>query len=211
MGGRKEKAAFILNVLRELNPEPATELNYATPWQLLVAAVLSAQSTDKQVNKVTAALFRKFPGPAELAELEPEELAGEIKTLGLFRNKSKHLVAAAKVVVSEYNGQVPAIFEQLQKLPGVGRKTANVVLANAFGIPALAVDTHVFRVANRTGLAKAKSPEETEKQLTRAIPRELWASAHHWLILHGRYTCTARNPRCLQCPVAIHCDDYHKT
>jgi endonuclease-3 len=206
MTSRKEKAKEILALLNEENPHPVTELSYKTPWQLLVATVLSAQSTDKQVNKVTAALFQKFPEPAAMAQLQPEELAEEIKTLGLFRNKSKHLVATAKALMEKYGGEVPATLSELQELPGVGRKTANVVLASAFGIPALAVDTHVFRVANRTGLAKAKTPEETEKQLTRAIARELWADAHHWLILHGRYICVARNPRCLQCPIFNYCN-----
>lgn len=203
---RKEKAAYILAILRENNPHPATELNYATPWQLLTAAVLSAQSTDRQVNRVTADLFEKYPGPAEMAALTPEELAVEIKSLGLFRNKSRHLVEAARVLLEKYGGIVPDTREGLMSLPGVGRKTANVVLANAFGIPALAVDTHVFRVANRLGLARAKKPEETEQQLTRVIPRENWADAHHWLILHGRYICTARNPQCPYCPISQYCE-----
>lgn len=208
---RKEKARQIFGILQEQNPHPATELNFATPWQLLVAAVLSAQSTDKQVNKVTSGLFEKYPGPAELAVLEPEELAEEIKTLGLFRNKSRHLVSAARAVMEKHGGQVPDRLADLRQLPGVGQKTANVVLANAFGIPALAVDTHVFRVANRLGLAKARTPEETEKQLTRAIERSLWADAHHWLILHGRYVCTARKPRCMQCAVAELCDHFRNS
>lgn len=203
---RKEKAAHILAILRANNPRPATELNYETPWQLLTAAVLSAQSTDRQVNRVTANLFEKYPGPAEMAALTPEELAEEIKSLGLFRNKSRHLVEAARVLLEKYGGIVPVTREGLMSLPGVGRKTANVVLANAFGIPALAVDTHVFRVANRLGLARAKKPEDTEKQLTRVIPREDWADAHHWLILHGRYICTARNPRCPHCPISQYCE-----
>jgi endonuclease III len=208
MARRKDKAARILARLQEMHPHPATELNFATPWQLLAAAVLSAQSTDRQVNKVTAGLFSKYPGPEQMALLEPEELAGEIQTLGLFRNKSRHLVAAARAVVEQYGGRVPDSLEKLQKLPGVGRKTANVVLSVAYGIPALAVDTHVFRVANRTGLARARTPEETEKQLTRAIPRRQWSDAHHWLILHGRYICTARKPHCDRCPVWEDCDDY---
>jgi endonuclease-3 len=210
MTSRKEKAQQVIANLQVNNPHPVTELNYETPWQLLVAAVLSAQSTDKQVNKVTASLFKKYPGPVEIAALSQEELAEEIKTLGLFRNKSKHLVAAARAVVEQYQGEVPRDKKALRELPGVGQKTANVVLANAFGIPALAVDTHVFRVANRLGLAKAKTPELTENQLTRAIKRELWSDAHHWLILHGRYTCTARNPQCPQCVISQHCDHYLK-
>lgn len=197
--------------LARLNPHPQTELNFETPWQLLVAAVLSAQSTDKQVNKVTASLFAKYPNPADMAALTPDELAEEVRNVGLFRNKSKHLVAAAREIMEQHNGGVPRTFKELSLLPGVGRKTANVVLSNAFGIPALAVDTHVFRVANRLGLAKAKTPEETERHLTRAIPRKLWSDAHHWLILHGRYICVARKPKCAICPVSDHCQYYEKS
>lgn len=207
---RKERAKVIFTILKTENPHPNTELNYETPWQLLAAAMLSAQSTDKQVNIVTVTLFTKYPGPAEIATLTPDELAEEIKTLGLFRNKSKHLVAAATAILNEHGGEVPNTREELQALPGVGRKTANVVLANAFNIPALAVDTHVFRVANRIGLAKAKTPEQTEQQLMRAIPKEMWADAHHWLILHGRYVCIARSPRCLGCPIFQYCQYYEK-
>lgn len=204
-----EKAKRILTILGEQNPHPVTELNFNTPWQLLVATVLSAQSTDKQVNKVTALLFAKYPQPAQLAALTPDELAEEIKSIGLFRTKSKHLVASAKAVLERHDGEVPTDLPSLLALPGVGLKTANVVLASAFGLPALAVDTHVFRVANRIGLAGAKTPAATEKQLTSTIDRELWADAHHWLILHGRYICLARNPRCAQCSLGEHCDYLH--
>lgn len=207
---RKDKASRIIEILQESNPKPATELHYETPWQLLVAAVLSAQATDKQVNKITEQLFKDYPEPADIAAVTAEELAEKIKSIGLFRNKSKNLVAAARDVLDKFNGQVPQTRDELQSLPGVGRKTANVVLANAFGIPALAVDTHVYRVANRTGLAKAKTPEETEKQLTKIIPDKLWGDAHHWLILHGRYICVARNPKCGICPISIHCKYYEK-
>ncbi len=207
---RRERAEAIFAVLQKEIPRPVTELVYETPWQLLAAAVLSAQSTDKQVNFVTKSLFNKYPGPADMASLTPDELAKEIKTLGLFRNKSKHLVAAARVVMDQHGGDVPRTRKQLMALPGVGRKTANVVMSVAFGIPALAVDTHVFRVANRLGLANAKTPEQTEKQLMRAIPRLLWADAHHWLILHGRYTCIARSPRCSTCLVTDYCQYYKK-
>jgi len=202
---RKERASKILQILREGNPHPQTELRFSTPWQLLVATVLSAQSTDKQVNKVTETLFAKFPTAAEMAALTAEQLAAEIKSIGLYRHKSKYLVAAAQTVRDEYAGQVPKTRAELQSLPGVGRKTANVILSNAFGIPALAVDTHVFRVAGRLGLVKAHTPEEAERQLTRVIPREQWSSAHHWLILHGRYLCVARRPRCPICPLSAHC------
>lgn len=206
---RKEKAKHIFTILQKQNPNPTTELIFATPYQLLVATVLSAQSTDKQVNKVTALLFAKYPNPAQLAAQKPEILAEEIRTIGLFRTKSKHLVALAQELLAKHGGEVPASISALLALPGVGQKTANVVLANAFGLPALAVDTHVFRVANRTGLARAKTPAQTEKQLTNTIARKHWADAHHWLILHGRYVCLARNPRCPQCSLGEFCDYFH--
>ncbi|NLZ38729.1 MAG: endonuclease III [Firmicutes bacterium] len=203
---RAEKAKAILEILQQKIPAPATELKFSTPWQLLVATILSAQSTDKQVNKVTEKLFAAYPGPHEILTLTEEELAAKIKTLGLYRSKSKYILATAQEIVTKHNGKVPQSFSELVKLPGVGRKTANVVLANAFDIPALAVDTHVFRVARRTGLASGKSVLETEKELHEIIPRQLWKDAHHLLILHGRYTCKARNPQCLQCPISSFCD-----
>ncbi len=200
----------MLEILRQANPYPQTELRFSSPWQLLVAAVLSAQSTDIQVNKVTAALFAGYPGPAEMAALREEQLAEEIKSLGLYRHKAKYLLATARLLVEKYGGRVPKSRAELQSLPGVGRKTANVVLSTAFGVPALAVDTHVYRVAGRLGLAQGRTPEETERQLTRVIPREMWTSAHHWLVLHGRYICLARRPRCRSCPLCTHCDYYAK-
>ena len=198
----------VLEILRKANPNPQTELKFASPWQLLVAAVLSAQSTDVQVNKVTSALFARYPGPAEMAALTEEQLASEIKTLGLYRHKSRYLLATAQLIMERFNGKVPSRREELQSLPGVGRKTANVILAAAFSVPALAVDTHVFRVAGRLGLAKAHTPEEAERQLTRVIPRHLWTNAHHWLVLHGRYVCLARRPRCGICPLCSFCCYY---
>jgi endonuclease III len=210
MTKRSEKAGRVLAELGRTNPSPRTELKFKSPWQLLVATILSAQSTDRQVNRITEHLFRKYPGPAELASLSPDELEREIQGVGLFRNKSRHLAATARAVLENHGGQVPSTLEELQALPGVGRKTANVVLSNAFGVPALAVDTHVFRVSGRIGLTKAKTPEQAEKQLTRAIPREMWSEAHHWLILHGRYTCTARKPGCHACPVSADCNYYAK-
>lgn len=197
-----------MSVLAGADPHPRSELEFRTPWQLLVAAVLSAQTTDKQVNQVTARLFAKYPGPGDLAALAPAELAEEIKNLGLFRNKSRQLVATAQAVTERYGGRVPDKLQELMSLPGVGRKTANVVISNAYGKPALAVDTHVFRVAQRLGLALAKTPEEAEQQLTEIIPRVMWSDAHHWLILHGRYTCTARKPKCPRCRVNTDCDYY---
>jgi len=205
---RSERAAKVLEVLRASNPSPQTELEFSSPWQLLVAAILSAQSTDVQVNKVTAALFVRYPGPADLAALTEEQLASEIKTLGLYRHKSKYLLATARLVMERFGGTVPKERAKLQSLPGVGRKTANVILSTAFCIPALAVDTHVFRVAGRLGLAEARTPEGTERQLTRIIPRDLWTSAHHWLVLHGRYVCLARRPRCQSCLLSSSCRYY---
>lgn len=205
---RKEKAKRVLKLLSEVIKNPKSELIYKTPWQMLVAVVLSAQSTDKQVNKVTAPLFARYPNPADIAAMEAEELAEHINGVGLFRNKSRHLVATARIIMEQYGGEVPSDFDSLANLPGVGRKSANVILSNAFGIPALAVDTHVFRVANRIGLAEAKNPLQTERQLTEIIPKEQWSDAHHLLILHGRYMCTARKPRCDICVVSSCCSYY---
>lgn len=199
----------ILNWLRETFPEPGTMLNFTTPFQLLVAAILSAQCTDVQVNKITAVLFRSFNTPADFAALEPEELAEHIKGCGLYRNKAKNIVATARILVRDHGSRVPETMVELISLPGVGRKTANVMLANAFHQPAIAVDTHVFRVANRLGLAAAENVRVTEEQLMLAIPARLWGDAHHWLIFHGRATCRARKPRCAQCRLAELCD-YHR-
>lgn len=189
-------------ILAKLEAEYAgttTALNYSNPFELLVATILSAQTTDQQVNKITAPLFAKYPTPEALSKLTVEELAEEIKGVGLYRNKAKNILETARILLKDYNGQVPQDREALQSLPGVGRKTANVVLANAFNIPALGVDTHVFRVANRLGLASAKNPREVEEQLMKLIPREKWAQAHHWLIWHGRRVCGARKPDCARC------------
>jgi len=200
-----QKAKKVLDLLHKAGPPPRTELNYNTPWQLLVATILSAQSTDRQVNRITANLFKKYIGPEDFAALSQAKLEDEIKSIGLFRNKSRYLIAASKAIVEEYGGKVPADIEELCKLPGVGRKTANVVASNAFGIPALGVDTHVFRVSNRIGLANAKNAKQAEEQLTAIIPRDYWSLAHHLLILHGRYVCTARAPKCPDCPVRTEC------
>ncbi len=176
-----------------------TALEYNNPFELLIATMLSAQSTDQQVNKVTARLFAKFPAPEHYLELTEDELAENIKGVGLYRNKSKNILAAVKILIEKYGGQVPQDVESLMSLPGVGRKTANVVLANAFNIPAFGVDTHILRVANRLGLANSRNPLKVEKQLTDLIPREKWAEAHHWLIWHGRKICHARKPKCNEC------------
>ena len=189
----------VLDRLKDVYKNVGTALRFKTPYELLVATILSAQSTDKQVNKVTKELFQKYPNAQAISQLTPEELAEEIKSIGLYKNKSKNIVAASKLLVENYDGQVPADREELVKLPGVGRKTANVVLSNAFGIPALAVDTHVFRVANRLKLTDSKDVLTSEEQLTALIPQEDWSDAHHWLIWHGRLFCKARKPNCERC------------
>jgi endonuclease-3 len=195
----------VLDELAGLYPEVGTTLKFSSPFELLVATMLSAQSTDKQVNKITQSLFEQYNTPRDFALLEPEELEKLIKGCGLYRNKSKNIVQASRILVDQYNGKVPQDLESLTKLPGVGRKTANVILSNAFGKNAIAVDTHVFRVANRLGLADSKTPERTEFDLRQVIPEELWSKAHHWLITHGREICLARNPRCLSCTLQHLC------
>jgi endonuclease-3 len=201
----------VLAALRRAYPGARTALEFATPWQLLVATMLSAQCTDQRVNLITRTLFRDFPDARSLAALEPWQLEPYIRTCGLFRTKARHVIAAARLVVERYGGELPPDISRdaLMTLPGVGRKTANVVLANAFGQPALAVDTHVFRVAHRLGWSEAKDPRGTEEDLLRIIPRRCWAEAHHWLILHGRAVCRARRPNCAACPVARWCPSAH--
>ena len=191
--------------LAELNPSPKTELNYSTPFELLVAVTLSAQATDVGVNKATARLFPVANTPEAILALGEEGLKQHIKTIGLFNSKAKNVIAACKILVEQYNGLVPATREALEALPGVGRKTANVVLNTAFGQPTMAVDTHIFRVSNRTGLAPGKTVLAVEKALLKRVPKDYLLDAHHWIILHGRYTCKARNPLCHQCPVLDLC------
>ena len=195
----------ILGILAQTYRGIGSALEFASPFQLLVATMLAAQTNDNQVNKATRVLFAKYPDPESMARITAEELIPYIRTLGLYRNKAKNLAALVEKLLGEYGGQVPKTREELVTLPGVGRKTANVVLANAFQIPAMAVDTHVYRVANRMGLAAAKTPEETESQLCRLIPEKDWSEAHHWLIWHGRKCCKAQNPACDTCPVGQIC------
>lgn len=202
---KKSRAREILKILEELYPDPKTFLNFSTPFELLVAAILSAQSTDKEVNKVTAQLFQKYRTPADFAKLEEEELAEEIKSCGLYRKKSENIIRTSKIILEKYKGELPHTREELMSFPGVGRKTANVILSNAFSIPALGVDTHVFRVARRLGLAEGKTPEAVEKELTAIIPSAFWSKTHHWLILHGRNYCKARKPLCAQCALEKLC------
>lgn len=191
--------------LAEANPDPETELESGNTYQLLVAVVLSAQSTDVGVNKATRALFREVTTPAQMVALGEEELRQHIKTIGLFNSKAKNVIALSEILVRDYGGEVPADRDALTALPGVGRKTANVVMNSAFGAETFAVDTHIFRVGNRTGLATGKTPLAVEKQLEKKVPQPFRVGAHHWLILHGRYICKARTPECWRCPVVDLC------
>ena len=205
-----EKLDHIIDVLGDKYPAPETELNHNSPFELLVATILSAQTTDVQVNKVTEELFKEYNRPDDFARLSPEELADEIKSIGLYRNKSKFIVESSRIILADFDGQVPRNFTDLLKLPGVGRKTASVVLVGAFSTPAFPVDTHVFRVSNRLGLADSDSVEEVEEQLKDLIPEELWADMHHWLIFHGREVCKARSPKCEVCQLKGYCNYYQK-
>jgi endonuclease-3 len=197
--------------LKAANPNPKTELEYASVFELLAAVLLSAQATDVGVNKATRKLFPVANTPQKILDLGLEGLESYIKTIGLYRSKARHLMAACRILVEQHDSQVPNTREALEALPGVGRKTANVVLNTAFGQPTMAVDTHIFRLGNRTGLAKGKTPLAVEMQLMKRIPAEYAVDSHHWLILHGRYVCQARKPLCYQCAVAAYCDFKPKT
>jgi len=202
---KRRRAQLILEKLEKTYPEARTELQHQSPFQLLVATVLSAQATDKSVNKATPALFRRFPDPATLAAASPREVEPYIKSIGLYRTKARNLVALARMLVADHGGQVPRDKWALMDLPGVGWKTATVVLGAAFGIPGIAVDTHITRLAHRLCLSLAKTPEKIGAELEELFPREKWVFVHHALILHGRYVCTARKPRCGKCVLAEHC------
>jgi endonuclease-3 len=197
--------------LAEARPHPTTELEYATAFQLLVAVVLSAQATDKSVNLATRGLFAAAPTPEAMLTLGEEGVASHIRTIGLYRNKAKNVVALSRLLLERHGGEVPSRREALEALPGVGRKTANVVLNTVFGEPVMAVDTHIFRVANRTGLAPGKDVRAVEQALLRRVPKEYLHDAHHWLILHGRYVCTARKPHCGECVARDLCEFRDKT
>lgn len=197
--------------LQAANPMPVTELEYTSVFELLAAVLLSAQATDVGVNKATRRLFAVAGSPQKILDLGLPGLEGYIKTIGLFHSKARHLMATCQILVEQHGGQVPRSREALQALPGVGRKTANVVLNSAFGEPTMAVDTHIFRLGNRTGLAPGKTPYEVEQKLLKRIPKNYLVDAHHWLILHGRYVCQARTPHCSQCAVAAFCDFKPKT
>ncbi|MEM5733806.1 endonuclease III [Shewanella algae] len=202
----KDKRRAILERLRDNNPHPQTELNYSSPFELLVAVTLSAQATDVSVNRATDKLFPVANTPQAIADLGVEGLKEYIKTIGLYNNKAINVVALSKILVEKYNGEVPENREALESLPGVGRKTANVVLNTAFGWPTIAVDTHIFRVSNRTRFAPGKNVQEVEDKLLKVVPAEFKVDVHHWLILHGRYTCIARKPRCGSCLIEDLCE-----
>lgn len=202
----RSKRHEIFSRLRDANPNPETELQFATTFQLLIAVVLSAQATDKSVNAATKGLFEKAPDAQSILNLSLEQLRESIKTIGLFNNKSKNIMELCRILIDKFDGEVPDNREDLMSLPGVGRKTANVILNTAFRQPAMAVDTHIFRISNRIGLAPGKNVDEVEKNLLRTTPEEFLLDAHHWLILHGRYTCIARKPLCGSCVIFDLCE-----
>lgn len=208
---KKDKIVEILDALEKTYPDAHCELVHENPFQLLIATVLSAQTTDKKVNQVTEKLFDQYKTPQDFAQLNQEELEKSIREIGLYKNKAKNIIALCRMLIEEYDSEVPKTMEDLTRLPGVGRKTANVVLSNAFGVPAIAVDTHVFRVSNKIGLAKSENVEDTEEQLMKGIPKDRWSKAHHLLIFHGRRTCSARNPKCEECTVNSHCVAYNSS
>jgi endonuclease-3 len=205
------KRREIFERLQAANPHPTTELEYESSFQLLIAVLLSAQATDKSVNIATRKFFPTYGTPQALADLGEEGLAEYIKTIGLYRTKAKNAIATCKLLLERHGGEVPQTREELEALPGVGRKTANVVLNTAFGQPTMAVDTHIFRVSNRTGIAPGKNVLEVEKKLVKVIPAEFMQDAHHWLILQGRYVCVARKPKCPQCGISDLCEFKPKT
>ena len=204
----KQKTRKILDTLKELYPDAGCELNYKTPFQLLVATIMSAQTTDAKVNEITATLFKDYPDLDAFLKLSNEELENRIHQIGLYRNKSKNIIMMCHQLKENFNGEVPKTMEGIMSLSGAGRKTANVVLSNAFGVPAIAVDTHVFRVSNKLGLADSDNVLEVEKQLQKEIPKKEWSLAHHLLIFHGRRICIARKPKCEICPLTKECKYY---
>lgn len=208
----QDKAVKILEIFKQINPHPTTELQYNNHYELLVAVILSAQCTDKRVNQITPGLFNAYPDFTSLAKATPQKVYELIKSCSYPNNKARNLVAMAKTIVEKHNGKIPENIDELVQIPGIGRKTANVILSVAYNHPALAVDTHVFRVAARIGLTKnAKNPEEAEQQLLQIIPKKYLSNAHHWLILHGRYVCTAKNPKCGECVIKEYCEYLKKT
>jgi endonuclease-3 len=209
---KQDRYKHFVEYFSKNKPDPVTELHYDNPFQLLVAVILSAQCTDKRINQVTPALFERFPTPESLAASTSDEVFTYIRSVSYPNNKAKHLVGMAKILVEVFNSVVPSAIDNLQKMPGVGRKTANVIASVVFDAPAMAVDTHVFRVSNRIGLThNATTPLATEKQLVKYLPEEVIRVAHHWLILHGRYICVARTPKCEICPISWFCKYYEKS
>lgn len=207
----KEKVREIFLRFRAHNPKPTTELTYQNPFELLVAVILSAQATDKSVNKATAILFPMANTPEKIIQLGLSGLEKYVKTIGLYRNKAKNIIATCRILIDQYHSRVPKDREALESLPGVGRKTANVILNTCFGEPVIAVDTHILRVANRIGLVKAETPLKVEQALMKVVPKAFIHDAHHWLILHGRYVCVARKPKCPVCIIRDLCEYKHKT
>lgn len=205
----KDNIKKVLDILSETYEGAKCGLEYKSPYELLVSTILSAQCTDERVNIVTKELYKEYNTPEKMVILSESELGDKIKSCGLYKNKSKNILAAARDILTKFHGKVPNTMEQLVSLPGVGRKTANVVLSNAFGVPAIAVDTHVFRVSNRIGIAEGKNVDQVEKQLRENIPREMWSDAHHYIIWHGRKICKARKPECEKCPIAPYCQYYN--
>lgn len=202
----KASVNHIFKTLKAANDTPTTELEYSTTFELLIAVILSAHTTDKSVNNATRKLFPLANTPQAIAHLKESGLKKYIQTIGLYNTKARNIINTCKILLDKHHGKVPSTREALEALPGVGRKTANVILNTAFGESTIAVDTHIFRVANRTGLAKSTTPLGVEKQLLQIIPKQYLKDAHHWLVLHGRYLCTARNPKCLQCPINKWCE-----
>lgn len=207
---KKDRYSKILDWFEENQPMPVTELGHDSPFHLLVAVILSAQCTDRRVNMVTPPLFERYPRPEDLAAATEEEVLGYVKSVSYPNSKAAHLVAMAKKLVSDFNSEVPSDIDDLMSLPGVGRKTANVIASIVYDKPVIAVDTHVFRVSHRLGLSDGKTVEAVEKELEKNIPESLRAKAHHWLILHGRYTCVARKPKCEECPIRDWCRQYER-
>ena len=206
----RENIKKILDILEQTYPDAECELNYTNAFELLIATILSAQCTDVRVNKVTAELFKKYNKPEDFAKLSTAEISEEIKSCGLYKSKAQKIKETSVILCSNYGGEVPDKMEELVKLPGVGRKTANVVLSNTFGVDAIAVDTHVFRVSNRIGLVKTDTPEKTEFELMKVLPKKRWSKAHHLIIFHGRRICKARKPECNICPIVEYCDYYRE-
>ena len=207
---KKKDINEVLDLLLELYPDARAELDFTNPFELLIATILSAQCTDVQVNKTTAKLFNDYKTPEDYLTMSEEDLGRRIYSCGFYKTKSKNILETCRILIAEYNSQVPDTIEELMKLPGVGKKTANVVVSNAFGVPAIAVDTHVLRVSNRIGLADSKNVEDTEVDLMNNIDRDMWTKAHHLIIFHGRRICKARGPLCHECPIRPYCKYYNQ-